>query len=87
MRRLLVLLVALAACSGTSQGTTTFEEFNLDSSNLEPCPREAGDIITETMVEEGCMDGDSITFLGIHDCQDDRQLWAEGGLWGGSESR
>lgn len=82
MRRLLVLLVALAACSGTSQGTTTVEEFTLDTANLEPCPTEAGDVITETMAEEGCMDGDSITILGVHDCEDGRQLWAEGELWG-----
>lgn len=51
-------------------------------SDLEPCPTQAGDVLTETMVTNGCLDGEEVILLGVWECSDGRTLWGEGNLWG-----
>lgn len=75
----LVLSLLLFGCSGSEgEAATTTGVFD----NLGACPTEAGEVITESMVASGCLRGNRVVMLGVHDCDDGRQLWSEGELWG-----
>lgn len=75
MRSMLAATVVLAACGGT---TGQIAEMGPDRP---PCPEVGEVLIEEAASPKGCWDGQTTQVLGVHNCEDGRQLWSEGDRW------
>ena len=57
------------------------QELDEWEAGFSPCPN-AGDVLTDEMIDKGCMDDAGGVFIGgAWECTDGRRLWSDDNLW------